>query len=332
MLRRVARPPTGDALAQLGRALEHQHRVAAVRSTPIRRARVRAACPGRSTRRDTRSSSSSPRTRVSASATLRRDSSSSAVTNAGAFEDAQVGLAQRRRSGAAPGRAERVAGRADRGWPTARRAGSCGRARGPRRPRRRPGVVGADVADRGQPPPVDVQQWPVRRRAPRPRGREVGHVAAAQHQPGHPVVRVGRPLDRLAVRPDRSCSRCSSSASAVRVSSSSRALSMATAACAASERAATHRRGRTGGRCGWPRTAHRSTRAASRIGTPRMATRPSSTTAVVDRAGVLEAGVVAVVAVTYGRGGLRDQAAEPGAQRQPHCWNRADTEPSVTRM
>ena len=90
---------------------------------------------------------------------------------------------------------------------------------------------------------------------------------------GHPVVRGGGPLHRLAVRPD-SWLAVASSSSAARVSCSSRALSMATAACAASD-ASSVTSSRANGRS--LRLAANSTPITvepSRSGTPRMAIEP----------------------------------------------------------
>ena len=142
-------------------------------------------------------------------------------------------------------------------------------------------------------------------------------AAAAQDDVDEPVVRAGGPLDRAV------CARSSrlaadSSSSAARVSSSSRALSSAMAACAASEPSSATSDAVEGARGPVGGVQHADDLGARAIsGTPRMATRPSSRDAAVDLLGVPEAGVGEVAGGGVRRGGLGDQAAEPGAHRQP---------------
>ena len=182
-----------------------------------------------------RSSSSSPRTRPSASATVRRNSSSSAVTSAARSRIRWSALGQLGRPGAAPARRAARAPAATAAT-TRRRAARSGRRPG------RAATASATAAGRvaasptaASTPAVGVQHQQRAAEHVGHRGGDVLHAAAAQHQVGHPVVRRGGPLHRrrCARRIDRLA--VVSSSSAARVSCSSRALSIATAACAASD-------------------------------------------------------------------------------------------------
>ena len=321
--RRCARP-TARTTTACGRS----------RSPPSRRARSRSPSGSR-TGGPSSSSSSSPRTRFSASAAVRRNSSSSAVTSAArsrirwsASDSASLPVQHQTAEqlvAAVTAAVHQVAVRARcarraREAPSRAPRSAAGGAERPRRP-----VVASSA---GRPRPG-------RRAAAQQLGHRRGDVfdpAAAQHH-GRRSGRAPRPPARpRGVRAELAGWPADSSSSAVRVSSRSRALSIATAACAASEPSSATSSGSNGRSVRLAANRTPMTRRPSISGTPRIATSPPPRHAVVDVAGVLEPLVGEVVVARVGRRGLRDQAAETGAHRQPQPPEAADTEPSVTRM